>query len=246
MLPNRLCGRSWKHRGIYIQQQVQNWAHHVGNLPTQPSHKPQPTYRVSTQTEPHSIRQLYVFMRPYRIGTMCIHQERPWQLFQPLSKEEQRFQCKHNGKLAKAHVRLHGEQRTYDEVKVNAALKPMNAKQKRAIMREVEDLGKLRTSWQSYPSPATTLTYLLYTKFYDALALCYHKPSLKIPAHMYSDDCWAAFSLEHALDCKKGGLVTQRHNEVRDALGDIASLAYREATKEPEWKNLMKRKTSQP
>lgn len=27
--------------------------------------------------------------------------------------------------------------------------------------------------------------------------------------------------------------MTQRHNEVRDTLGDIASLAYREVTKEP-------------
>ena len=28
----------------------------------------------------------------------------------------------------------------------------------------------------------------------------------------------------HALDCKKGELITQRHNELRDALGDIAAL----------------------
>ena len=33
------------------------------------------------------------------------------------------------------------------------------------------------------------------------------------------------FRLVHGLDFKKGGLVTQRHNEVRDALGDIAALA---------------------
>ena len=38
--------------------------------------------------------------------------------------------------------------------------------------------------------------------------------------------CGATFDLGHALDCKEGELVTQRHNVVRDALGDIASLAY--------------------
>ena len=47
------------------------------------------------------------------------------------------------------------------------------------------------------------------------------------------DGCGAQFSLGHALDCKKGGLITQRHNEVRDALGDIAALTYKEVVREP-------------
>ena len=42
-----------------------------------------------------------------------------------------------------------------------------------------------------------------------------------------------SFNLQHALDCKKGGLVTLRHNEVRDALGDIASMAYKDVVREP-------------
>ena len=33
------------------------------------------------------------------------------------------------------------------------------------------------------------------------------------------------FRLVHGLDFKKGDLVTQQHNEVRDALGDIVALA---------------------
>ena len=41
------------------------------------------------------------------------------------------------------------------------------------------------------------------------------------------------YGFVHAIDCKKGGLVTQRYNEVRDALGDIAALAYKEVTREP-------------
>ena len=39
--------------------------------------------------------------------------------------------------------------------------------------------------------------------------------------------------MEHALDCKKGGLVTQRHNEVRDVIGDLASVVFKEVVKEP-------------
>ena len=39
--------------------------------------------------------------------------------------------------------------------------------------------------------------------------------------------------MQHALDCKKGGLVTLRHNEVRGALGDIASMAYKDVVRDP-------------
>ena len=35
------------------------------------------------------------------------------------------------------------------------------------------------------------------------------------------------------MNCYKSGLVTQRHNEVRDALGDLATLGYREVACEP-------------
>ena len=41
------------------------------------------------------------------------------------------------------------------------------------------------------------------------------------------------FSLLYALDCHKGGLDTQCHNEVRDALGDLVALAHRDVIHEP-------------
>ena len=66
------------------------------------------------------------------------------------------------------------------------------------------------------------------TEFRDALALRYNQPLLNMPANC--DGCGAATSLEHALDCKKGGLVTQRHNEVRDVIGDLASVVFKEVT----------------
>ena len=43
-------------------------------------------------------------------------------------------------------------------------------------------------------------------------------------------NCDGCGALEHALDCKKGGLVTQCHNEVRDVIGDLASVG---VVKEP-------------
>ena len=68
-------------------------------------------------------------------------------------------------------------------------------------------------------------------QFRDALSLRYHRPLAMMPS--CCDGCGSAFNLSHALDCRKGGLVTQRHNEVRDALGDLAVLAYRDVIREP-------------
>jgi len=47
------------------------------------------------------------------------------------------------------------------------------------------------------------------------------------------DGCGDDFSLTHALDCRKGGLVIQYHNEVKDALGDLAALGYSEVVHDP-------------
>ena len=59
-------------------------------------------------------------------------------------------------------------------------------------------------------------------EFCDALALRYQKPLLNVPSNC--DGCGSPFSLDHALICRKGGLIIQRHNEVRDAVGDLAAL----------------------
>ena len=48
------------------------------------------------------------------------------------------------------------------------------------------------------------------------------------------DGCGSQFSTGHALECRKGGLVIHRHNEIKDALGDLASFAYKEVVREPD------------
>ena len=68
-------------------------------------------------------------------------------------------------------------------------------------------------------------------QFQDALSLRYHRPLSTMPSSC--DGCDSAFSLSHALDCHRGGLVIQHHNEVRDALGDLAALAYKDVIREP-------------
>ena len=66
-------------------------------------------------------------------------------------------------------------------------------------------------------------------EFRDALAIQYRRPIVNIP-----DTCdGCIFSLEHALSCKKGGLIVRRHNEVRDAVGDLANIAWSSVKREP-------------
>ena len=62
----------------------------------------------------------------------------------------------------------------------------------------------------------------------NATSLRYMKPLLQLPSHC--DGCGSPFSTSHALDCRKGGLVTQRHNEIRDLIHD---LVWSQTTKEP-------------
>jgi len=66
-------------------------------------------------------------------------------------------------------------------------------------------------------------------EFCDGLALCYKNPLLFLPS--VCDGCGASFSIEHALDCRFGGLVSHRHNEVCDTFGDLASLVWSPVTK---------------
>uniref|UniRef100_A0A1X7UPG6 Uncharacterized protein n=1 Tax=Amphimedon queenslandica TaxID=400682 RepID=A0A1X7UPG6_AMPQE len=68
-------------------------------------------------------------------------------------------------------------------------------------------------------------------EFRDGLALRYGKPLLQLPP--VCDGCGSEFLVTHALDCRKGGLVTQGHNEVRDTICSLASIVWGQVTREP-------------
>lgn len=69
------------------------------------------------------------------------------------------------------------------------------------------------------------------TEFRDQLAIRYHHEPLGLPAEC--DGCGASFSLQHSLDCAKGGLVKKGHNDVRDHDARLADIAWGGATIEP-------------
>ena len=58
----------------------------------------------------------------------------------------------------------------------------------------------------------------------DALFLQYGLGPPDLPN--YCDGCNSKFNIFHALDCKRGGLVTVCHNELRDGAADLASKAF--------------------
>ena len=58
----------------------------------------------------------------------------------------------------------------------------------------------------------------------DALFIRYGLVPPDLPK--YCNVCEARFTISHALDCKKGGLVTVRHNELRDGVADLANKAF--------------------
>jgi len=60
-------------------------------------------------------------------------------------------------------------------------------------------------------------------EFRDALAIRYNFTPKRIPD--MCDGCGEQFNMTHALNCKKGGLVTARHNEARDLNCDLCHLA---------------------
>ena len=67
-------------------------------------------------------------------------------------------------------------------------------------------------------------------EFRDALRLLYNIPLQDLPS---SCVCGERFTINHALSCKKGGFVAQRHNGIRDFLTLLTSKVCKNVESEP-------------
>ena len=79
-------------------------------------------------------------------------------------------------------------------------------------------------AWMKVQSSTVNGTELGAQEWRDALFLRY---GLEPPDLLtYCDGCNAKLTICHALDCNRGGLVTERHNEIRDKVADLAGKAF--------------------
>ena len=67
-------------------------------------------------------------------------------------------------------------------------------------------------------------------EFRDALCLRYNLPLPNLPSYCA---CGETFTVNHALSCKKGGFVAQRHDAIRDLLTSHISKVYRNVETKP-------------
>ena len=133
----------------------------------------------------------------------------------------------HLSKLKHTVSLTHKTQNAADLAKFNTLISRFSPERQRALKRATSGTSSWLTS-----TPLERFHFDLSPyEFKDGLAIRYLRHPADLPA--CCDGCGAEFTLQHGLDCKKGGLVIQRHNEVRDCLGDIASEVWPSVIKEP-------------
>jgi hypothetical protein len=135
----------------------------------------------------------------------------------------------HRNQMEIARKEFKRHQDIIDTEKLETVNSDLDAMHKRALNRIIEN----KTSGWLTVLPLSQYQFnMSAVEFRDALALRYRRSLLQLPASC--DGCGDPFSIDHSLNCKKGGLIIQRHNEIRDAVGDLASLVWTQVIKEPE------------
>ena len=97
---------------------------------------------------------------------------------------------------------------------------------KRLLSRSIER-AKETGQWLSCMPSQVSGTELGSLEFRDAIRLRYGLSPLNLPDKC--DGCGAKHSLDHALTCKVGGLIIQRHDEINKELAHLASLALKQS-----------------
>ena len=115
---------------------------------------------------------------------------------------------------AKANVKKNKDLRN-DELLAEVTIE-LNSDEKIKALEAIQEKGA--SSWLN-ALPIKSQGYALDKQsFRDAICTRYGIPLSKMPSHCV---CGSPYSVEHALNCKKGGFISSRHNEVRRITADL-------------------------
>ena len=140
-------------------------------------------------------------------------------LVSALKKDETTFgTAKHTQIMAAAKSAIGASKDRLHEQELKRITDPILAATESTNLRG-QEIGKGLQTPPSYING----TYLSDLEFRDELHRRYCRTPPNLPTHC--DDCGAQFSIAHDLECKKGGLVIERHDEIKFELQDFTASA---------------------
>jgi hypothetical protein len=136
----------------------------------------------------------------------------------------------HRSTMREARVQYKKEKAAKAKETADKVLAELPALQAKAAQRAAEYKNG---QWLNMMCSSANGSVLSRREWRDGWAVRYSKEPKDLPCQCEAPACRKPFSLEHALNCKHGGLVIRRHNEIRDELGQLCKLGYAHVGKEP-------------
>jgi hypothetical protein len=126
-------------------------------------------------------------------------------------------------KCVRAAGAKHRQTRRDGEVAFHTALMERSPPKVKKRMERTTAAG----AWLSTIPDRFSGTELTRDEWLDNVAIRYGRRPANLPDHC--DGCGAGLTMEHALSCKRGGLVGIRHDDVRDEWAHLCSIALTES-----------------
>ena len=141
--------------------------------------------------------------------------------------EQIRYSCPDEKELRAVKLQIKGKKNERNKEKLNNLQDEMNVKRRK--LHEIS-LEKGASVWLTTLPLKDEGFQLDKQAFWDLMKIRYGHQLSRLPERCA---CGAAFDLQHALSCKKGGFVTQRHNSIRDTTARLLTEVCKDVRVEP-------------